>query len=144
MWPPPGQPRLPIELTAVNTVFLLGSGVLVYLSNKALLANDKVRSKQLLGYAIFCALVFLGIQGYEWTRMLQFGLTMTSSTYGSFFYMIIGCHGLHVTAALLFLVSIYRKLSGGAFRPESYWGVQVFWYFVVGVWPILYVLVYLS
>jgi len=144
MWPPPGQPRLPIGLTAVNTLFLVGSGVLVYLSNKSLSRGDKLGAKKLLGYAILCALIFLGIQGYEWVNMLQHGLTMTSSTYGSFFFMIIGCHGLHVLGALLFLINIYRKFSLETFRPESYWGGQVFWYFVVGVWPVLYVLVYLS
>jgi len=144
MWPPPGQPRLPIGLTAVNTLFLVGSGVLVYLSNKSLSRGDKIGAKKLLRYAIICALIFLGIQGYEWVSMLQHGLSMTSSTYGSFFFMIIGCHGLHVLGALLFLISVYRKFSTEAFRPESYWGGQVFWYFVVGVWPVLYVLVYLS
>jgi heme/copper-type cytochrome/quinol oxidase subunit 3 len=30
IWPPPGQPRLPIELTAANTVFLLLSGVALF------------------------------------------------------------------------------------------------------------------
>ena len=144
MWPPPGQPRLPISLTAVNSLFLVGSGVMVYLSNKHLLKGDKFNAQKLLGYAIFCALVFLGIQGYEWVRMLQYGLTMTSSTYGSFFYMIIGCHALHVTAALIYLCVIYKRFSNNTLNPESYWGVQVFWYFVVGVWPVLYVLVYLT
>ena len=144
MWPPPGQPRLPISLTAVNSLFLVGSGILVYLSNQSLLKGDKAGSKRLLGIAILCGLVFLGIQGFEWVRMLQHGLTMTSSTYGSFFYMIIGCHGLHVTGAILVLINIYRKFAKGSLNPESYWGVQVFWYFVVGVWPILYVLVYLT
>ncbi len=144
MWPPPGQPRLPVSLTAINSLFLVGSGVLVYLSNQSLSRGDKEGSKKRLGIAILCGLVFVGIQGFEWVRMLQHGLTMTSSTYGSFFYMIIGCHGLHVAGALLVLGNVYRKFVKGTLKSESYWGVQVFWYFVVGVWPILYVLVYLT
>ncbi len=144
MWPPQDQPRLPISLTAVNTMFLVASGVCVYFSNKAFAARSDSWAKKQLGIAIALALVFVGIQSYEWVRMLGHGLTMRSSTYGSFFYMIIGCHALHVFAALTFLIRIYLKFETVALKPSSYWGVQVFWYFVVGVWPVLYYLVYLS
>ena len=144
MWPPPDQPRLPVTLTAFNTLFLVASGVLVYLSNKSLASGNKDGAKKQLGIAILLALVFVGIQGFEWVRMLGHGLTMTSSTYGSFFYMIIGCHALHVFGAVAVLVNVYFKFNKSGFRDSSYWGVQVFWYFVVGVLPILYYLVYLS
>src|SRR2546426_7629712 len=33
-WPPPGQPRLPIERTAVNTLALLASGVALFVAGK--------------------------------------------------------------------------------------------------------------
>ena len=144
MWPPPDQPRLPVGLTAFNTLFLVGSGVLVYFSNKSLAAGKESTAKNQLGLAILLALVFVCIQGFEWIRMLGHGLSMTSSTYGSFFYMIIGCHALHVFGALAVLVQLYLKFGGPTFKASSYWSVQVFWYFVVGVWPILYYLVYLS
>jgi len=49
-----------------------------------------------------------------------------------------------VVAALLILVKVYLSFSKTTFKRTTYWGVQVFWYFVVGVWPVLYVLVYLS
>lgn len=144
MWPPPDQPRLPVTLTAFNTVFLVASGVMVYFSNKALTRGDTTISKKQLGLAILLGSIFVGVQGFEWVRMLGHGLTMTSSTYGSFFYMIIGCHALHVFGALAVLIRMYLKFATVIGKPASYWSVQVFWYFVVGVWPILYWLVYLS
>lgn len=144
MWPPPDQPRLPVTLTAFNTLFLVASGVMVYLSNKSLASGNKEDAKKQLGIAILLAFVFVGVQGYEWVRMLGHGLTMTSSTYGSFFFMIIGCHALHVCGAVAVLIGVFLKFSKPDFKASSYWGVQVFWYFVVGVWPVLYYLVYLS
>jgi heme/copper-type cytochrome/quinol oxidase subunit 3 len=36
LWPPPHQPRLPLATTAFNTALLLASGVLLYLSHRAL------------------------------------------------------------------------------------------------------------
>jgi heme/copper-type cytochrome/quinol oxidase subunit 3 len=143
MWPPPGQPRLPVELTAVNTLFLVASGVLVYLSNKSLAQGNESGSKKRLLLGILLGAVFVCVQGYEWIRMLGHGLSLTSSTYGSFFFMIIGCHALHVVAALIVLINVYRKFVNGSLKPSSYWGIQIFWYFVVGVWPVLYFLVYL-
>jgi cytochrome c oxidase subunit 3 len=144
MWPPPDQPRLPVEITAFNTLFLVGSGILVYVSNKSLANGDEAKAKKQLGLGILLGSLFVLIQGYEWMQMLGHGLSLTSSTYGSFFYTIIGCHAIHVVAALLILVKVYLSFSKTTFKRTTYWGVQVFWYFVVGVWPVLYVLVYLS
>ena len=41
------------------------------------------------------------------------------------------------------LVWVYRLLSQRRLRPSTFTTTQIFWYFVVGVWPILYVQVYL-
>jgi heme/copper-type cytochrome/quinol oxidase subunit 3 len=35
VWPPPGQPRLPFEQTAVNTTLLMASGVLLFIAQRA-------------------------------------------------------------------------------------------------------------
>ncbi|MCB1120162.1 MAG: cytochrome c oxidase subunit 3, partial [Verrucomicrobiae bacterium] len=144
MWPPPGQPRLPIELTAINTLFLVASAVTIYLSNKSLNAGNEAKSIKQLGLTIILGGTFLAIQGFEWIRMLSFGLTFTSSNYGSFFYMIIGSHGLHVVGGMLVLINVFLKFAKGNLLKPRFWGAQTFWYFVVGVWPVLYVLVYLS
>jgi heme/copper-type cytochrome/quinol oxidase subunit 3 len=67
---------------------------------------------------------------------------MTSSRLGAFFYLIVGMHGLHAIGALVALgmaaVQLLRdRLEGGLF-----FGAQVFWYFVVLMWPIIYARVY--
>ncbi|MGH7288155.1 MAG: cytochrome c oxidase subunit 3, partial [Myxococcota bacterium] len=46
-WPPPGQPRLPFEETAVNTAALLLSGVSVFVAQR-LLRRDRRRASQAL------------------------------------------------------------------------------------------------
>ena len=76
-------------------------------------------------------------------RLIKFGLTFTSSTYGSFFYLIIGTHGLHAIAAICGMFFVYLKLRAGKMEGPDLWTAQAFWYFVVGVWPILYWQVYL-
>ena len=42
LWPPPGQPRLPVERTAINTGVLLLSGVLLWLGNRYMSTSPNV------------------------------------------------------------------------------------------------------
>ena len=71
------------------------------------------------------------------------GLTMASGAHGAFFYLLIGCHGLHAVFALGFLVFVWVGSVRGRFSESAFWAAEVFWYFVVGMWPLLYWLVYL-
>jgi cytochrome c oxidase subunit III len=146
VWPPPFQPRLPILVTAVNTLILLGSS---YTMHRALRAIRRGNAQGLVDWmAVTAALgmIFLSIQGYEWARLLQFGLTLSSSVYGATFYTLIGCHAAHVFGAVIWLLIILGMATKQRFAPERFIGVQVcgiYWYFVVALWPILFGVVYL-
>ena len=149
-WPPIGQPRLPVEVTAVTTIVLLISAVTILLATKSLYQSENgipSKANRLLAWTITLGLVFLIVQGFEWIRLLNFGLTTTSSLYGAFFYTIIGAHGLHVLAGLTLLLYLWYYLK----KPEPLTtkkdiinACSLYWYFVVGIWPILYILVYLT
>lgn len=141
-WPPPGQPRLPIEETAFNTVALLASGVCLFFANRAFLKRES-RAKGLLLATILLGGFFVVFQGAEWVALIREGLTLTSGQLGGFFYLIVGTHALHVVAGFAILLYTYRKLVHGELSRYTFWPAQIFWYFVVGVWPLLYWLVYL-
>jgi cytochrome c oxidase subunit 3 len=140
-WPPAGQPRLPITVTAVNTMVLLASAATIRQAGRDF---DGGAASRPLFWTIVLGATFVLIQGFEWVRLIGYGLTMTSSSYGSFFYLLVGAHALHVTAALLALAWGYRRLVAAELRGEGFQALRVFWYFVVGLWPVLYALVYLS
>ncbi|MEC8259336.1 MAG: cytochrome c oxidase subunit 3, partial [SAR324 cluster bacterium] len=103
-WPPWGQPRLPVFATAINSLTLLASAFCLHRSVKVF-SSQASQSKQLLALAIALGTVFVSVQGYEWVQLISFGLTITSSTYGGVFYLIIGAHGLHVIGGLLALLA---------------------------------------
>ncbi len=143
-WPPIGQPRLPIEITGVNTIFLLASAFTLYRLGKSIQNNGK--AKPWLFVTLFLGFLFVGIQGYEWVQLIGFGLTTSSGIYASFFYTIIGMHGFHVlmgTGFLLYLLKTMRVSSSKENTLNKFDAVSLFWYFVVGIWPILYYLVYI-
>jgi len=146
VWPPPSQPRLPVLVTGFNTVVLLASGLSMHFALRAIRSNQRALLIKWLGVTGLLAVVFLGIQGYEWVRLIQFGLTMTSGLYGSTFYALIGVHGLHVLGGLVWVGIVYGKAQCHRYSSGSMTGVEVcsmYWTFVVALWPVLYVLVYL-
>ncbi len=146
VWPPPLQPRLPVGVTGFNTLVLLGSSVAVLAGVRALRAGRRGTAIRRLGLAAGLGAMFLLIQGYEWVRLIGFGLTMSSSTYGATFYTLIGAHGVHVLAALAWLTITLALLARGGFgdgRTAAVRACALYWHFVVTLWPILYVSVYL-
>lgn len=142
VWPPPGQPRLPVQQTAVNTAALLLSGILLWAGNRLMNRDRTLAMRCMLGSIILGA-AFVSLQGVEWVRLLGEGLTMTSSSHGSFFYLIVGAHALHAVGAILALLWIYLRLARGTVAPELFAAIRLFWYFVVLLWPVIYVRVYL-
>ncbi len=144
-WPPADQPRLPVLVTGINTFVLIATASALLGLGKTLQRGCLSCLVGRLGIAGLGGVVFLGVQGYEWTRMLHFGLTVTRNVYGGLFYFIIGAHALHVVAALflLFLVlfQILRQ-RGWEGRVGRLTACRIYWLFVVVVWPVLYALVY--
>ena len=142
MWPPYGQPRLPVGETALNSLALLVSGVVLVFTWFAF-KRDPERARIPLLISIALGLVFVGFQGVEWVALLSEGLTMQSSAYGGFFYLIVGSHAIHAVGALIALIWAYERSSKGRLTSTQLGTVSAFWYFVVLVWPVLYWQVYL-
>jgi cytochrome c oxidase subunit III len=146
IWPPPFQPRLPVGITGVNTIVLLASALTMHMALRSVRAGAMRRLKHMLATTAALGGVFLLIQGFEWARLIHFGLTVSSSIYGGLFYTLIGFHAFHVAGALAWLILVFVRANRGCFSRQKYTGVQVcamYWTFVVALWPILYGLVYL-
>jgi heme/copper-type cytochrome/quinol oxidase subunit 3 len=140
-WPPPGQPRLPLEETAINTGALLLSGLLLWRARRAF-AESPARALRPLTASMALGVFFVLFQGYEWAMLLGQGLTLSTSNHGSFFYLIVGLHAAHAIGGLAVLSWTWWRLRGGFLARSSFAAAQVFWFFVVALWPILYWLVY--
>jgi cytochrome c oxidase subunit III len=145
-WPPPLQPRLPVGVTGVNTLVLLASSVAMAAAGRALARNDARTLTRRLLLAGALGLAFLLVQGYEWIRLVGYGLTVWSGAYGTTFYTLIGTHAAHVVAALAW-VGVTAWLAARGRFADGQTGVMracaIYWHFVVALWPVLYVAVYL-
>lgn len=142
-WPPPDQPRLPIERTAFNTLALLLSGVALYMAGRRFRKQGPAAAHPWMATAMVLGTMFVVLQGSEWAALLRQGLTLTSSQLGSFFYVVIGAHALHAVVAILALGLAWRAMMQRKLTEGRLVAVEMFWYFVVLVWPFLYLRVYL-
>lgn len=146
-WPPKDQPRYPAAATFINTLVLLASGVTMFQFRKFWHQGNKP-AKTLATLAILSALLgiaFISMQGIEWVKLINYGLTLKSSVYGSIFYVLIGFHALHVLIAVVWLSLSTAAAVAQKFPPKLI-HLEVcglFWYFVVFFWPVIYAVVYL-
>ena len=146
VWPPWGQPPLPIGITAFNTGILILSGALLLMSKKSFLEGEPAEKvKKQFMTSMLMGLFFVAIQGYEWIELIQKGLTLTSSTYGGLFFLIIGMHGIHALSAILGMFYVFTRLGEDDKKGvrTRFTAIQLFWFFVVGLWPIIFVVLYI-
>jgi cytochrome c oxidase subunit 3 len=140
-WGLPQGQLVPIVATAFNTMALLLSGVLVGVAGRQYDRRGSVALRTLVAGTIVGA-VFVCLQGLEWAALLSNGVTLWSSKLGAFFFVIVGTHALHAVAALIGLAVACWRLRVGTLSRGFLLGAQTFWYFVVGIWPVIYARVY--
>ncbi len=144
---PPAHLYLPIKVTGVNTTFLLFSCYTMWKALRAGRANHQEKLVFFLNITGLLGVVFLCIQGYEWVQILREGVMTKARIYGSTFYLLIGCHALHVFGAVVWLWIVIRWAKQGQLLASRFIRAELcgmYWYFVGAVWAVLFPLVYLS
>jgi len=145
-WPPADLPRLPLGMTFLNTLVLFASAVPMSRALGAVRRDDRPTLVRALGLTALLGTTFLSVQGLEWVRLVRHGLTLGSSMYGATFYVLIGCHGVHLLIAVLWLAVTAILAARGLFRAARHAALEmcaIYWYFVCALWVVLFPLVYL-
>ena len=145
VWPPAGQPHLPLAVTWVNTFILLASGWAMLAALRAVRRDDQAVLGRGLAIAAGLGTLFVVVQGSEWVRLIEHGLTLSAGTYGATFYTLIGTHALHVVGGLSFLGVVWVGARHGRFRADRHVAVElcvIYWFFVCVLWLALFALVY--
>ncbi len=90
--------------------------------------------------------IFVAGQVYEYAMLVSEGVTISSNSYGSAFYITTGFHALHVTGGLIaFLLIIGRTYAAKKFGHAEATGaivVSYYWHFVDVVWIGLFLIIY--
>jgi cytochrome c oxidase subunit III len=155
--PWPGA-HLNLTLGTINTTVLLLSSVTCQMGVFAVERGQIRRTGGIFNMArwglrewyvlsFLMGLYFVLGQGYEYLSLVRDGLTLSSSGYGSVFYIPTGFHGLHVTGGLVaFLFLLGRTYAAKRFTQEQQVSaivVSYYWHFVDVVWIGLFTTIYL-
>ncbi|WP_370635556.1 heme-copper oxidase subunit III [Cellulomonas sp. C5510] len=150
--------KLNVTFAAVNTTVLLLSSVTCQMGVWAAERFQPVRSGSLLnvrGWGMnewmtltyVMGAFFIGGQIFEYAELVHEGLTISSSPYGSVFYLTTGFHGLHVVGGLIaFLFLLGRSFTAKRFGHHEATTAIVtsyYWHFVDVVWIALFATIYL-
>nr|WP_245617032.1 heme-copper oxidase subunit III [Knoellia subterranea] len=91
--------------------------------------------------------IFIAGQVYEYAQLVQEGVTLSTDSYSSIFYLATGFHGMHVTGGLIaFLLIIGRTFTTRRYTHLQETGAVVtsyYWHFVDVVWIALFAMIYL-
>src|SRR5205085_11275649 len=89
---------------------------------------------------------FLGFQAFEFTSFVHEGLTIRTNLFGSSFFTLTGFHGAHVTAGVLWLLTLLAIDMKRGLGPKDALLVDIsalYWHFVDVIWIAIFTLVYL-
>jgi heme/copper-type cytochrome/quinol oxidase subunit 3 len=141
------EPIFPsLVLVSVNTFLLLVSSLAVVLGLSYIQEDNKGGLILWLAVTALLGATFVGIQGYEYSKLVHEGVVFGDSQFASAFYLLTGNHGLHVIIGVIWCVVVVIRAAQGAFTKERHLGVEIFglyWHFVDVVWIIIFTLVYL-
>jgi heme/copper-type cytochrome/quinol oxidase subunit 3 len=146
-WPPPGLPRLPVLVTAGNTLVLFASTIPMARALRAVREGELASFARSVSTATLLGIGFLVTQGSEWARLVAAGLRASSGPYGATFFTLVGCHALHVSVGVIWLVILRRGARRGRFTAASHFPVElgaIYWYYVSAVWAVIFPALYLG
>lgn len=145
-FPLEGFPSLNLALGAIMTVVMvLGSLSARY--GRVKIANGD-RGGLATGFAgtFVAGILFLGVLGYEWQRLLAEGLSWTTGAYGASYYGLAGLHAAHLIGGLVLIaIVLYRSIARNHFSPARNLMVRVteaYWHFLTSISIAIFLFVY--
>ena len=134
------------SLVAVETIALLVSSFVCGLAMIAAKRHNMLWTQGWLVVTGLLGLVFLSIELYEFTSMIAIGAGPQRSAFLSSFFTLVGCHGAHVTAGLMWIGTMMAQIWAKGFREDivrRLLCLSIFWHALDIIWVAIFTIVYL-
>jgi cytochrome o ubiquinol oxidase subunit 3 len=134
------------NLVAVETIALLLSSFTCGLAMIAAKRKNMAATQAWLLVTGLLGAVFLSIELYEFAHMIAEGAPPQRSAFLSAFFTLVGCHGAHVTAGLLWIGTMMAQIWAKGFKEHimrRLLCLSVFWHALDIIWVAIFTIVYL-
>jgi cytochrome o ubiquinol oxidase subunit 3 len=134
------------DLVAVETIALLVSSFVCGLAMIAAKRRNMSWTLIWLAVTALLGLVFLFIELREFAGMIAIGAGPQRSAFLSSFFTLVGCHGAHVTAGLVWIGTMIAQVWAKGFQPHimrRLLCLSVFWHALDIIWVAIFTIVYL-
>ena len=131
---------------AIETACLLASSYTCGLMSLAIASQRRAATYLWAAVTFALGAVFLALEMHEFADMIARGASPQRSAFLSAFFTLVGCHGMHVTAGLIWLIVMMVQVAAKGFRPDVKRRLlcfALFWHALDIIWVGLFTVVYL-
>jgi len=143
---PSGRELFDLRNTGIETACLLLSSFTCGLASIGAQAHRGSWFYAAMAATFMLGTAFIGLEVREFVGLVARGAGPTRSAFLSAFFTLVGCHGLHVTAGLLWLLTMMAQVFAKGYRADILRRVlcfSLFWHALDIVWVALFSMVYL-
>ncbi len=143
---PAGRDLFDLRMVAIETACLLASSFTCGVAGLGAQAKNGRIFHIAMAVTFVLGAAFLAIEMREFAEMIEKGAGPSRSGFLSAFFALIGCHGLHVTAGMLWLLTMMAQVAAKGFRDDILRRIlcfNLFWHTLDIIWVGLFSLVYL-
>ncbi len=143
---PSGAQLFHLPYTLIQTIALLCASFTIGLGALAAHRHQRKWTLTLFGGTFLLGLIFIGMEFFEFSRLVACGNTWKASAYFSAFFTLIGTHSIHIIFGLIwilvFIIPVWRHgLTETSVRRLTC--LKLFWQFLNVVWIFIFSIVYL-
>jgi cytochrome o ubiquinol oxidase subunit III len=131
---------------AIETVFLLLSSFTCGMASIAADVRNKLWFYVAMAVTCVLGLAFLSIEFHEFADLVGRGYGPSRSAFLTAFFTLVGCHGLHVSAGVLWLLTMMAQVFAKGFRADILRRMTcfaLFWHALDIIWVAVFSVVYL-
>jgi cytochrome o ubiquinol oxidase subunit 3 len=143
---PSGRQLFDLTNVAWETACLLFSSFACGLASLAAASRKALWFHLAMAAAFVLGATFVGLEVKEFAGLAAAGDAPQRSAFLSAFFTLVGCHGLHVTAGLLWLLTMMAQVVAKGFRADILRRIRcfvLFWHALDIVWVAIFTVVYL-
>ncbi len=143
---PGAQSLFSLSFVLAETLILLTSSFLCGLAILAARQGQRQAVLVFFSLTFVLGLAFLGLELHEFSHLYNEGNSWRRSGFLSAFFSLVGTHGLHITAGLIWMgvmIVRVRQLGLTKFNLKRLTMLSLFWHFLDIVWIFIFTIVYL-